>query len=155
MRRKYMLPIAITGFLLMGLYGREVWSASSAAGGGFAGRDPLARGMVLSSAQVTAPAAPTAAGAKAAQPVSRPAAEPRVVSGLTIAAGPNGETFVDIATTQAGSFRATELENPRRLVVDLDGARKGLRRTMFHANSSQITGVQVEQLLLHPATVRV
>jgi len=110
--------------------------------------------MVLSSAQVTAPAAPTATGAKPAQPGSS-SAEPRVVSGITIAAGPNGETFVDIATTQAGSFRATELENPRRLVVDLDGARKGLRRTMFHANSSQITGVQVEQLLLHPATVRV
>src|SRR6266568_6905248 len=155
MKRKYLFPIAMTGFLLMGLSGKEALSASSPSADGFAGRDILARGMVLSSAQVTAPAAPASTGEKAAQPDSRQAAEPRVVSGITIAAGPNGETFVAIATTKAGSFRATELENPRRLVVDLDGARKGLRRTMFHADSSQITGVQVEQLLQHPATVRV
>jgi type IV pilus assembly protein PilQ len=86
---------------------------------------------------------------------SLPAEAGVVVSGITISAGPNGETFVDITTSKAGSFRVTELENPRRLVVDFDGARKGIRRNMFPAGSSLMTGVRLGQFQLHPAVVRV
>ena len=154
MRRKHLLPIAMTAFLLVGLSGKEAWPAWLPSANGLAGWDALARGIVLSSAQVTAPAAPIATGEKATQPQGLKG-EPLVVSGITIAAGPNGETFVDIATTKAGGFRVSELDNPRRLVLDFDGARKGLRGTMFPSDSALITGVRVGQFQLDPAIVRV
>ena len=40
-----------------------------------------------------------------------------------------------------------QVKNPRRLVVDFEGARKGIRRDMFSADSSLMTGVRVGQIV--------
>jgi type IV pilus secretin PilQ/predicted competence protein len=146
MNRKFLLPLATLGLLLFGVSGEGAW--------------PLARRMsstpvkLISPRQAPSPAAPVTAQ----EPIGRKegsSSEVATVSAISISTGPNGETFVDIATTQQGSYRVTELENPRRLVVDFEGARKGLRKAMFSADSSFMTGVRVGQFQLHPAVVRV
>src|SRR5436309_13955244 len=113
MRRKHLLPIAMTAFLLVGLSGKEAWPAWLPSANGLAGWDALARGIVLSSAQVTAPAAPIATGGKATQPQGL-TGERLVASGLAIAAGPTGEALVGSVTRKAGGCRVSELRNARR-----------------------------------------
>src|SRR5579863_1139235 len=68
-----------------------------------------------------APSAPSAVPTKTSNPV-----EPRIqvvktsgglaeVSGVSINAGPGGEVFVDVATTQPTAYHVSQLNNPRRL----------------------------------------
>jgi len=144
MNRKYLISTAVLAFLICGVAGNGAWAVARR----------------VSAARALAPRQAAASRAQAATPEKVPPvegsqSESLVVSGITISAGPNGETFVDIATTKAGSFHVSEVKNPRRLVVDFEGARKGIRRDMFSADSSLMTGVRVGQFQLHPAMVRV
>lgn len=146
MNRKFLLPMATLGLLLVGVTGTEAWQAEN--------RIVPVPGKIVRSGQAASPAAPVSPSEKLGR-AEGSTSEVATVSGITISTGPNGETFVDIATSKEGSYRITELQNPRRLVVDFDQARKGLRRGVFSANSSFMSGVRVAQFQLHPAVVRV
>lgn len=78
------------------------------------------------------------------------------VSAISIKAGAPGETFVDVATSSSPSFRVLDLQNPRRLVVDLEGAHNGTRQRLYAANSPVLKDVRVGQFReKNPAVVRV
>lgn len=78
------------------------------------------------------------------------------VSGLSIKVADSGATLVDVATTRPASYRSFRLENPPRLVVDLEGATEGLRRRNYSAQSPLLAGVRVRQFRAsNPAVVRV
>jgi type IV pilus assembly protein PilQ len=96
--------------------------------------------------------------AATAAPVAAPLAAhgPVRVHGVTIQTGQNGQTFVNIATSQPGPYRVFELSNPARLVVDLDGAHPALHRHSYTSNSPYLQGVRVAQFQAkNPAVVRV
>src|SRR5579859_2706602 len=78
------------------------------------------------------------------------------VSGVSINSGPDGEVFVDVTTTQPTSYHVSQLNNPRRLVVDLDHARQSLRRKTYEAQSSLLSDVRIGQFHeKNPSIVRV
>jgi len=78
------------------------------------------------------------------------------VSGVSINAGPAGEVFVDVATTRPTTYHVSQLENPRRLVVDLDQAHQSFRQKTFAAQSSLLSDVRVGQFReKNPSVVRV
>jgi len=106
----------------------------------------------------TAPAPPATETAKVAgnpQP-PKPSAGPVEVSALFVSAGPEGEVHVDVDTAQPIPFRVLRLENPRRLVVDLNGAQKGFHQSSFSVPSPLANGVRVGQFQVkNPSVVRV
>jgi general secretion pathway protein D len=78
------------------------------------------------------------------------------VSGVTIQAGKAGDTIVDIATSRPAPYRVLQLENPRRLVVDLEGAHKATPWDSYPAQSPLLRRVRVGQFQAeNPAIVRV
>jgi general secretion pathway protein D len=91
------------------------------------------------------------------QPATAQAAGDAVkVSGVTIQAGRAGETVVDIATSRPASYRVLQLENPRRLVVDVEGAHKATPWDSYPAQSPLLKRVRVGQFQAeNPAIVRV
>ena len=75
-----------------------------------------------------------------------PAAQgPVEVSNISIQAGADGATLVDIAMTRSATFRVSQLQHPARLVVDLQGARNGTRHVAFTASSPFVKRVRVGQ----------
>jgi general secretion pathway protein D len=78
------------------------------------------------------------------------------VTGVSIQAGKAGETVVDVATSSPASYRILRLENPRRLVVDLEGAYKATPWDSYPAQSPLLKRVRVGQFQAeNPAIVRV
>ena len=78
------------------------------------------------------------------------------VSGVNIQAGKAGETVVDIATSSPASYRVLQFENPRRLVVDLEGAHKATPWDSYPVQSPLLKRVRVGQFQAEdPAIVRV
>jgi type IV pilus secretin PilQ/predicted competence protein len=117
-------------------------------------------------------AAPTAAAEQPAAPLPRvvPPVVPvsqalrretssgatATVAGISIKAGPTGETFIDIATTHPTAYSVLHLANPSRLVVDLEGARNGTHQRAYPASSEVLKGVRVGQFRAgNPSVVRV
>jgi type IV pilus secretin PilQ/predicted competence protein len=105
------------------------------------------------------PAAPSPAEAADA-PMTKPAAESvgttADVSALFVSAGPEGEVYVDVDTSQPTPYRVMRLEGPRRLVIDLDKAHKSFRQGAFAARSPLVSGVRVAQFQAKsPSVVRV
>ncbi len=85
---------------------------------------------------------------------SRPSG-PVEVSGVTITSGPEGETYVDISTTNPAAFTVLHLPNPPRLVVDLEGATNSAAKS-YTAHTAHVKGVRVGQFRAKdPAVVRV
>ncbi|MBZ5564070.1 MAG: type IV pilus secretin PilQ [Acidobacteriia bacterium] len=75
-----------------------------------------------------------------------PAAQgPVEVSNISIQAGAEGETLVDIAMTRSATFRVSQLQHPARLVVDLEGARNATHHVAFAASSPFVKRVRVGQ----------
>lgn len=68
-----------------------------------------------------------------------------LVSGVSIEPGGDGETVVDIASSQAVPYRVFELTGPPRLVVDLKDARDASRQSVYRAESSVLKQVRVGQ----------
>jgi type IV pilus assembly protein PilQ len=103
----------------------------------------------------TASLAP-AVSAKAPVPPSRTlSAGPSRVSGVKISSGPSGETFVDIATTGDAPYTVLQLQDPPRLVIDLEGATNAAAKA-YPANSPLLKGVRVGQFRpKDPSVVRV
>jgi len=87
---------------------------------------------------------------------SKPSSGPAEVSALFVSAGPDGEVHVDVDTSKPTNYRVLRLENPRRLVVDLDGARKAFHQSAFSVPSPLASGVRIGQFQAsNPAVVRV
>jgi len=111
-----------------------------------------------------APSAPRAESATKAPPVQAQA-EPAIVkgapagplkaTGVKISSGPSGETIVDIATTGQAPYTLLHLQNPSRLVVDLEGAINTAAKS-YTASSPYLKGVRVGQFRSgDPSVVRV
>jgi Flp pilus assembly secretin CpaC len=78
------------------------------------------------------------------------------VSGVNIQAGKAGETVVDVATSSPARYRVLQLENPRRMVVDLEGAQKATPLDSYPVQSPLLKRVRVGQFQAEdPAIVRV
>ena len=108
------------------------------------------------------PAAPLPRVVAPVVPVSRalpqetPSSAATTVSGISIKAGPAGETFIDITTTHPTAYNVLHLANPSRLVLDLEGARNGTRQRAYPASSEVLRGVRVGQFRKgNPSVVRV
>jgi len=67
------------------------------------------------------------------------------VSGVSVKSGPAGETYVDISTSQATSYRVLHLDNPARLVVDLDGTHQVGPSRSYPGLAPLLRGVRVAQ----------
>lgn len=106
-------------------------------------------------AKINPPAAETASVAEKSQAAKAPAG-PVEVSALFVSAGPDGAVHVDVDTTQPAPYHVVRLENPKRLVVDLNGARKAFHQSAFAVPSGLANGVRVGQFQAkNPAVVRV
>jgi type IV pilus assembly protein PilQ len=78
------------------------------------------------------------------------------VSGISVKAGPAGETFIDISTTHPTAYNVLHLPDPPRLVVDLEGARNGTHQRVYALASPALKGVRVGQFREgNPSVVRV
>lgn len=81
---------------------------------------------------------------------------PVKVSEVTIGSGMAGETFVDVATSGPTPFHVQQLKDPRRLVIDLEGAHNATRRKSYAAKSPLLKDVRIGQFRSKdPAVVRV
>lgn len=78
-----------------------------------------------------------------------------LVRGISIHDAAGGSVIVDIAVTQAVPYRILQLSNPKRLVVDLKGARKEVQRDVYPAQSGLLERVRVGQWQSQPAIARV
>ena len=82
--------------------------------------------------------------------------QPVKVSSIAIQAGKTGETIVDVATSSPIPYRVLQMENPRRLVVDLDGAQRATPQDSYPAESPLLERVRVGQFRAeNPPIVRV
>lgn len=91
-----------------------------------------------------------------ALPQETPSGVAATVAGISIKAGPAGETFIDITTTHPTAYSVSHLANPSRLVLDLEGARNGTRQRAYPASSEVLKGVRVGQFREgNPSVVRV
>ncbi len=103
-----------------------------------------------------APATPAPAVVVSRSVPAVSASGPAFVSGVSIKAGPAGTTLVDIATSHATAYQVLHLENPARVVVDLEGARYVARQRAYAGQSPLLKGVRVGQFRADsPAVVRV
>ena len=84
------------------------------------------------------------------------ASGPASVSGVRITAGPAGETYVDISTTNPAHYTVLHLQNPARLVVDIEGAKLSAAQRSYASNAAFVKAVRVGQFReKSPAVVRI
>ncbi len=76
-----------------------------------------------------------------------------VVSEISIQSGPEGQAVVDILTSRPTAYHVLHLQNPARVVVDLEEAHFSGRQRNYAAQSSFLKGVRVGEF--HPGVVRV
>ena len=86
-----------------------------------------------------------AAASNAATPDPAKRASHVEVQGVSIALDQNGATVVNVATSGRAVYRAFTLENPDRLVVDLEGAQRSGGVTTYQSPSPLLSGVRVGQ----------
>ncbi|HUZ47347.1 MAG TPA: AMIN domain-containing protein [Terriglobia bacterium] len=67
------------------------------------------------------------------------------VYGIAIKPNADGETLVDIASSESVPYRVFQLVNPLRLVVDLKDARNASRREVYPAESPVLKRVRIGQ----------
>jgi len=70
---------------------------------------------------------------------------PAAISGVAVKLGAAGETYVDISTSHPTAYRTFRLENPTRLVVDLDGAHNVGQARTYPGQAPWLRGVRVAQ----------
>lgn len=82
-------------------------------------------------------------------------AGPLKATGVKISSGPAGETIVDITTSGQAPYTLIKLQNPPRLVVDLEGVINAAQKA-YEADSPHLKGVRVGQFRpKDPSVVRV
>lgn len=67
------------------------------------------------------------------------------VQGVSVALDQNGATVVSVATSGRAVYRAFTLENPNRLVLDLEGAHRPGGVTTYQSPSPLLSGVRIGQ----------
>jgi general secretion pathway protein D len=78
------------------------------------------------------------------------------VTGITIQTSNPVETDIDVATSSTIKYKVLELQNPHRLVVDLQGAVKSVSQGTYPANSAYLLRVRLSQFQSgNPSVVRV
>ncbi|HEX5410731.1 MAG TPA: AMIN domain-containing protein [Terriglobia bacterium] len=87
-----------------------------------------------------------ASGETAAQPL---------VSGISIHDGPGGAVVLEIAVTHPVPWETTQLSDPERLVLDLEGAREANLRSEYPAQSRLLGRVHTAQWKSDPAVFRI
>jgi type IV pilus assembly protein PilQ len=113
----------------------------------------------LSAAAVASPlrvpvTSPAVASAHATPPAS--ASGPVLVSNVTFDKRESGETFVDVRTSRAASFSMMTLEDPARLVVDIQDAQITSHQMSYAADTLVLRGVRIGQSRgKNPPVVRV
>ncbi len=81
---------------------------------------------------------------------------PVEVRGITIQDGKDGETLVNVRTSGRATYRVFQLNNPSRLVVDFEGARRVAAARNYRVNSPHLADIRVGQFRAKdPAVVRV
>jgi type IV pilus assembly protein PilQ len=114
---------------------------------------PAAEALPTTSPDLAAQAPKTPRTTAGTEPA---AGRPAVVSGVQIASGPDGETYVDISTTVPTRYNVLRLQNPPRLVVDLEGAKNATPQKAYPSQLPFVKGVRVGQFRdANPAVVRV
>lgn len=78
-----------------------------------------------------------------------------LVRGISIHDGPGGTVLIDIAVTRLVPYNATQISDPERLVVDLEGARESNLRSEYPAQSPLLERVRTGQWKSDPAVFRV
>ncbi|MBI1983355.1 MAG: type IV pilus secretin PilQ, partial [Acidobacteria bacterium] len=112
-------------------------------------------------AAVAATTASVAVPQKTETTVTHPAPDPvssglAKVSGVNIKTGEAGETVVEIRTSRKLPYNVFQLDNPPRLVVDLEGAERATDSKSYEAQSPVLKAVRVGQFReSNPAVVRV
>lgn len=126
-----------------------------------------AGGLRLVFAPVGTPVAATAAAAEpapvrdlASTPAPAPARVeargPATVSAVKITSGSAGETYVDISTSSLLHYNVLRLQNPARLVVDLEGAQNAVAQKAYTSQAAHLKSVRVGQFREgKPSVVRV
>jgi type IV pilus assembly protein PilQ len=111
------------------------------------------------SATTEAPAIPASSQPReaASQPAPQTSAGgPARVSAVTIGTGKGGETVVDIQTSHKLPYNVFQLDDPPRLVVDIQGAERATDKKLYEAESGVLKGVRIGQFReSNPAVVRV
>jgi type IV pilus assembly protein PilQ len=78
------------------------------------------------------------------------------VSGISIRMGAAGDVIIEVATSRPSPFEVFQLDNPRRLVVDLEGAQNVLTQRLYEAESPLLKSVRLGQFrAADPSVVRV
>ncbi len=81
---------------------------------------------------------------------------PATVSAVRITSGTAGETYVDIVTSTPLHYNVLHLQNPARLVVDLEGAQVAVAQKAYSSQAAYLKGVRVGQFREgKPSVVRV
>lgn len=116
-----------------------------------------AAGLASSPATQDSPAAlPTVVGTETKGTQPKVASNGQtLVSDIFIQSGAEGEAVVDILTSRQATYRILHLENPARVVVDLEQARFIGRPKSYAAQSPVLKDVRVGQFSADPAVVRV
>ncbi len=108
--------------------------------------------------------APAQAAASGKQPPAAPAASqeqaratgPARIRDISIHQDSQGQAVVQIATSGRVKYNVFRLDNPARLVVDFEGARKATSRSSYPSSSPLLSEVRVGQFKVgNPSVVRV
>jgi len=79
-----------------------------------------------------------------------------LVSNVTFDKQESGDTFVDVNTSRAATYRVSRLPSPARLVVDIDDAQTAPPQRTYEANTAVLKAIRVGQFRApDPATVRI
>ena len=112
------------------------------------------RSVVTGAPTPSSPSQPLETAAEAAPQVA--AAGQATVSGIAIATGQAGEIVVDIKTSHKLPYNVFQLDDPPRLVVDIEGAERATDKKEYETESVFLKGVRVGQFReSNPAVVRV
>jgi len=115
------------------------------------GQLPL-NGLAMPQGQPAGATTLTASAASSEAASSKPERLP-AVCGVSIKPAADGAAVIDITTTKHIPCRVMHLSNPPRLVVDFEGARIGVRRRAYQAQSEVLSGVRVGQWRSTPTAV--
>jgi len=89
-------------------------------------------------------------------PARTEARGPAKVSAVKISSGAAGETYVDISTSGPLHYNVLHLQNPARLVVDLEDAQNAVAQKVYLSQETYLKGVRVGQFREgKPSVVRV
>jgi type IV pilus assembly protein PilQ len=117
--------------------------------------EQTAQGLRLAFGEETSPVGTDAKGPTTPKAAVPTATLPEIQK-VSVAEDGNGQTIVNVATTGHANYRVFKLENPQRLVLDFEGARRVSRERAYRSQSALLADVRVGQFRAkNPSVVRV